>query len=91
MFAYGQKYLHGQGNMMLIYPRHQYFATPLPVFRFDEDLSLWCVPFDLESGELVKGEWQDSFRCFPVMILHQFMTNNKIATNYLWVREMREE
>jgi len=65
MFAYGQKYLHGKGNMMLIYPRHQYFATPLPVFRFDEDLSLWCVPFDLESGGLVKGEWQDSFRCFP--------------------------
>lgn len=65
MFAYGQKYLHGKGTMMLIYPRHQYFATPLPVFRFDEDLSLWCVPFDLESGGLVKGEWQDSFRCFP--------------------------
>lgn len=65
MFAYGQKYLHGQGDMMLIYPRHQYFATPLPVFRFDKDLSLWCVPFDLESAELVKGEWQDSFRCFP--------------------------
>lgn len=64
MFAYGQKYLHGKGNMMLIYPRHQYFATPLPVFRFDEDLSLWCIPFDLESGGLVKGEWQDSFRCF---------------------------
>ena len=50
---------------MLIYPRHQYFAAPLPVFRFDEDLSLWCVPFDLESGGLVKGEWQDSFSCFP--------------------------
>ncbi|WP_379931982.1 McrC family protein [Enterobacter sichuanensis] len=65
MFAYGQKYLHGQGNMMLIYPRHQYFAEPLPVFRFDEDLSLWCVPFDLESGGLVKGEWRDSFGCFP--------------------------
>ena len=65
MFAYGQKYLHGKGNMMLIYPRHQYFDTPLPVFRFDEDLSLWCVPFDLESGGLVKGEWQDFFRCFP--------------------------
>lgn len=65
MFAYGQKYLHGKGNMMLIYPRHQYFAAPLPVFRFDEDLSLWCVPFDLELGGLVKGEWQDSFPCFP--------------------------
>ncbi|HIC8868696.1 TPA: McrC family protein [Klebsiella variicola] len=65
MFAYGQKYLRGKGNMMLIYPRHQYFATPLPVFRFDEDLSLWCVPFDLETGRLVKGEWQTSFHCFP--------------------------
>lgn len=64
MFAYGQTYLHGKGNMMLIYPRHQYFDTPLPVFRFDEDLSLWCVPFDLESGSLVKGDWQGSFRCF---------------------------
>ncbi|HBW1327611.1 TPA: McrC family protein [Klebsiella pneumoniae subsp. pneumoniae] len=65
MFAYGQKYLRGKGNMMLIYPRHQCFATPLPVFRFDEDLSLWCVPFDLETGKLVKGEWQTSFHCFP--------------------------
>lgn len=65
MFAYGQKYLRGKGNMMLIYPRHQYFATSLPVFRFDEDLSLWCVPFDLETGKLVKGEWQTSFHCFP--------------------------
>ena len=65
MFAYGQKYLGGKGNMMLIYPRHQYFATPLPVFRFDEDLSVWCVPFDLETGRLVKGAWQTSFHCFP--------------------------
>ncbi|HBR2112800.1 TPA: McrC family protein [Klebsiella variicola] len=65
MFAYGQKYLRGKGNMMLIYPRHQYFATSLPVFRFDEHLSLWCVPFDLETGKLVKGEWQTSFHCFP--------------------------
>lgn len=65
MFAYGQKYLHGKGNMMLIYPRHQYFDNPLPAFRFDENLSLWCVPFDLESGELIKGEWQNSIHCFP--------------------------
>lgn len=65
MFAYGLKYIHGKGNMMLIYPHHLYFDVPLPVFRFDEDLSLWCVPFDLESGRLVKGEWQGSFPCFP--------------------------
>ncbi|CAK9883835.1 MAG: hypothetical protein XXXJIFNMEKO3_00209 [Candidatus Erwinia impunctatus] len=72
MFAYGQKYLQGQGNMMLIYPQHPYFATSLPVFRFDANLSLWCVPFDLVSGELVKGEWMDSFSCFSseIAIFH---------------------
>ncbi|WP_338670746.1 McrC family protein [Pantoea dispersa] len=64
MFAYGQKYLRGKGNMILIYPHHQYFNIPLPVFRFDEYLSLWCVPFNLESGALVKGDWQGSFHCF---------------------------
>lgn len=40
-------------------------TTFLAVFRFDEDLSLWCVPFDLESAGFVKGEWQGSFRYFP--------------------------
>ncbi|EPW7976578.1 McrC family protein [Cronobacter turicensis] len=64
MFAYGQKYLQGKGNMMLIYPWHQFYNNPLPVFQFDKDLSLWCVPFDLESGELVEGEWQCYFPCF---------------------------
>ncbi|EPP1031773.1 McrC family protein [Cronobacter turicensis] len=64
MFAYGQKYLQGKGNMMLIYPRHQFYNNPLPVFQFDKHLSLWCVPFDLESGELVEGEWQCYFPCF---------------------------
>lgn len=64
MFAYGQKYLQGKGHMMLIYPRHQFYNNPLPAFQFDKDLSLWCVPFDLESGELVDGEWQSFFPCF---------------------------
>ncbi|ELY7487691.1 McrC family protein [Cronobacter turicensis] len=64
MFAYGQKYLQGKGNMMLIYPRHQFYNNPLPAFQFDKDLSLWCVPFDLESGELVDGEWRSFFPCF---------------------------
>ncbi|ELY5937744.1 McrC family protein [Cronobacter malonaticus] len=64
MFAYGQKYLQGKGHMMLIYPRHQFYNNSLPVFQFDKDLSLWCVPFDLESGELVDGEWQSFFPCF---------------------------
>ncbi|UUE58113.1 McrC family protein [Pectobacterium aroidearum] len=67
MFAYGQKYLHGQGDMMLIYPRHQFFNMPLPVFRFDKHLALWCVPFDLERGLLVGGEWQSYFDCFNAL------------------------
>lgn len=81
MFAYGQKYLHGKGNMMLIYPRHQCFATPLPVFRFDEDLSLWCVPFDLESAELVKGEWQGSLHCISgdeILMAHNEQPNSPV-------------
>ncbi|KAB0875605.1 McrC family protein [Cronobacter muytjensii] len=64
MFAYGQKYLQGKGHMMLIYPRHHFYNNPLPAFQFDKDLSLWCVPFDLESGKLVDGEWQSFFPCF---------------------------
>ncbi|EOE6914985.1 McrC family protein [Cronobacter turicensis] len=64
MFAYGQKYLQGKGNMMLIYPQHQFYNNPLPAFQFDKDLSLWCVPFDLKSGELVDGEWRSFFPCF---------------------------
>lgn len=64
MFAYGQKYLQGKGNMMLIYPQHPFFDTPLPVFRFDEHLSLWCVPFELASGGLTEGHWQRAFPCF---------------------------
>lgn len=80
MFAYGQKYLQGKGNMMLIYPRHQFFDTPLPVFHFDEHLSLWCVPFELESGALVEGEWQSSFPCFPrneTMTIHNYQPDNQ--------------
>lgn len=85
MLAYGQKYLHGKGNMMLIYPRHQYFENPLPAFRFDENLSLWCVPFDLESGELVNGEWQSSIHCFPrngVITAHDDQPSNHEFLEY---------
>lgn len=76
MYAYGQKYLQGQGNMMLVYPCHQYFNTPLPVFQFDKQLALWCVPFDLEQGKLVEGEWQSEFTCFPEMDVHRGITDN---------------
>lgn len=56
LYAYGQKYLTGKGEMALIYPRRQAFQQALPVFRFSEELSLWVLPFDLESSRLIDGE-----------------------------------
>lgn len=53
LFAYGHKYLQGQGKMMLIYPKTAAFTKPLPVFDYGNDLSLWVVPFDLDKEELV--------------------------------------
>lgn len=35
LFAYGEKYLGGQGKMSLIYPRTSVFDKALPLFQFD--------------------------------------------------------
>lgn len=53
LFAYGQKYLGGQGEMVLIYPQHSRFADVLPTFDFGGDLQLRVIPFDLAKGCLV--------------------------------------
>lgn len=53
LFAYGQRYLKGQGDLMLVYPRTHSFQVPLPVFEFSDTLRLWVVPFDLEAGTVV--------------------------------------
>jgi 5-methylcytosine-specific restriction enzyme subunit McrC len=52
MFAYGQKYLDGQGELFLIYPSNNAFNSPLDVFEFHDNLKLWAVPFDLEHDQL---------------------------------------
>lgn len=57
LFAYGEKYLHGQGELFLIYPMHEQFSEPLPVFEYKPGLRLWVVPYDLTRGELVAGDW----------------------------------
>ena len=49
LFAYGHKYLDNNGTMILIYPVHQNFTKNLPEFKFSNSLSLWVVPFDLET------------------------------------------
>nr|WP_232924578.1 McrC family protein [Pseudomonas cichorii] len=47
LFAYGHKYLGGQGDVVLIYPRRAGFQNTLPFFEYSAGLRLWVVPFDL--------------------------------------------
>ncbi|MDF1690444.1 MAG: McrC family protein [Cycloclasticus sp.] len=67
LFAYGKKYLGGKGDLFLIYPENEHFRHPLPVFDFDDDLSLWVVPlvwrdvkdsvlFNIESYDYLSNE-----------------------------------
>ena len=56
LFAYGQKYLDGHGDLVLIYPMRKSLPQALPVFRFNDELRLWVLPFDLEGACLVGGE-----------------------------------
>ncbi len=58
LFAYGHKYMSGTGHMALIYPKHPEFLQPLPCFSYSDELHLWAIPFDLEAGKLVSGEWE---------------------------------
>lgn len=53
LFAYGQKYLDGIGDLYLIYPKHAHFERPLAQFEFAKQLRLWAVPYDLESDQIL--------------------------------------
>ncbi|MCU4120668.1 McrC family protein [Variovorax sp. N23] len=52
--AYGRSYLDGRGDLVLIFPKTDSFARPLPVFKFPDggDLQLWVLPFCLKSRRL---------------------------------------
>jgi 5-methylcytosine-specific restriction enzyme subunit McrC len=52
--AYGQSYLDGQGDVVLVYPRTMTFDAPPPVFEFprNQGLRLWVVPFCLHGRRL---------------------------------------
>ena len=56
LFAYGQKYLSGQGEMVLIYPRRRSFQQALPPFEFGENFRLWVLPFDMDAEFLVDSD-----------------------------------
>jgi 5-methylcytosine-specific restriction enzyme subunit McrC len=62
MFAYGQRHLNGVGEMLLIYPKSEYFSKALAVFQFSKDLQLWAVPFDLETGAVVGDGLPDELK-----------------------------
>lgn len=53
--AYGQSYLEGRGDVILIFPKTAAFDRPLPVFDFPklEGLKLWVLPFCLTTRRLV--------------------------------------
>ena len=65
LYAYGNKYLKGRGKLFLIYPESDTFSEPLPVFKFDEKLELWVVPFKWELDEV----------CFPTNDSFEFLKN----------------
>jgi 5-methylcytosine-specific restriction enzyme subunit McrC len=55
LFAYGHHYLQGSGDVVLVYPKTDTFAEPLPVFRFpkSDEMRLWVLPFCLQSKRLL--------------------------------------
>lgn len=54
MHAYGQRYLKGKGDVVLIYPKTAEFSCPLPEFNFlgADGLRVWVVPFCLRHKKL---------------------------------------
>lgn len=56
LFAYGHKYLNGEGHMFLVYPLTSSFKKPLPPFSFSDRLKLSAIPFDIENDLLLINE-----------------------------------
>jgi len=54
LHAYGQSYLDGVGDVILIYPKTDTFSKPLDVFYFPKTtgLRLWVLPFCLRERTL---------------------------------------
>lgn len=55
LHAYGQNYLDGVGDVVLIYPKTDAFSKALPVFEFPKSsgLRLWVLPFCLKNKRLL--------------------------------------
>jgi 5-methylcytosine-specific restriction enzyme subunit McrC len=53
--AYGMSYLDGVGDVVLVYPRTDAFADPLPVFDFPKTkgMRLWVLPYCVKERRLM--------------------------------------
>ncbi|WP_245303122.1 McrC family protein [Rhizobium esperanzae] len=51
LFAYGQKYLGGTGEMYLVYPAVSDFPMMRAPFKLSDNLLLHVLPFDLERRQ----------------------------------------
>jgi 5-methylcytosine-specific restriction enzyme subunit McrC len=58
LLAYGKTYLEKctQGSLVLAYPQRQSFKSALRKFTFADNLDLWVLPFDLNTGVLIDAE-----------------------------------
>jgi 5-methylcytosine-specific restriction enzyme subunit McrC len=71
LFAYGHKYLDGNGVLMLIYPKTNHFDKTLPVFGFSSQLHLWVAPFDLDNDVLVLEGMDDNQQIIKTLVSHE--------------------
>lgn len=51
LFAYGEKYLEGVGDLFLVYPQTAAFLERFPPFHFSPHMRLHVLPFDLLRRE----------------------------------------
>lgn len=61
MYAYGHSYLGATGDVVLIYPATGQFKASLAPFTFPDrpDMTLWVLPFSLETKRVVLPEIED--------------------------------
>ncbi|QKU55503.1 McrC family protein [Vibrio cholerae] len=51
MFAYGHKYLGGEGELVLVYPENESFSEPIKGhFELAPQLRLWVLPFHIRNN-----------------------------------------
>ena len=75
LYAYGQSYLGGEGDVVLIYPKTDTFRGPLDVFDFPKTkgLRLWVLPFSLKDRTLAipkDAPFAASFNCASKPAVH---------------------